>query len=632
MKRKKLQEIIPLMASASTISDTPISARRNVAGTIERTERFHNIEYGLTPFKYSNTISNKSSLNVRDAVILCQKAYYNFSSFRNVIDLMTEFSCSPIYFTGGNKKSRDLVTALFKKINIDNFVDKFFREYYRSGNVFIYRFDYKVSQEDVNKITQVFGSETIAAETLQLPSMYMVLNPADIQYGGNISFVGTNYYKILTDYELERLRHPTTDEDREVLKSLDEQNKLRLTKKTLSGAGAFITIPLNTEKVSAVFYKKQDYEPFSVPMGFPVLEDINWKQEMKKMDMALTRTTQQAVLLITMGSELKSGALNINQKNIEAMQNLFQNQSVGKVLVSDFTTKAQFVIPDIANILDPRKYEVVNTDIQQGLNNILVGDEKFSATSIKVNIFMQRLEQGRQAFINNFLVPEVKRLCKNLGFKNFPMPHFEEIDIRDSSVWQRVVAQLMQLGVLTAEEGMQAIVTGRLPTPDESIESQRKYKDLKDEGLYAPLAGNAAGGGATGRPPGSSSPQSSKKTSPPGSGKKAPAIANYSVSNISQSFREYESLTNDVAEALKKKHKKKSLNKEQVQVAEAMAKAIFMNEEKADWTSSIKSYLAGNTKSNVEKINKLSAISEEHSVDLFSAAILNFSQTYLEKV
>ena len=114
------------------------------------------------------------------------------------------------------------------------------------------------------------------------------------------------------------------------------------------------------------------------------------------MDMALTRTTQQAVLLITMGSELKSGALNINQKNIEAMQTLFQNQSVGKVLVSDFTTKAQFIIPDIASILDPKKYEVVNTDIQQGLNNILIGDEKFSSTSIKVNIFMQRLEQGRQ--------------------------------------------------------------------------------------------------------------------------------------------------------------------------------------------------------------------------------------------
>ena len=462
----------------------------------------------------------------------------------------------------------------------------------------------------------------------------MILNPADIQYGGNISFVGGNYYKILTDYELQRLRNPTTDEDREVLKSLNEKNRLNLQKKVLSGAGAYITIPLDTEQVSAVFYKKQDYEPFSVPMGFPVLEDINWKQEMKKMDMALTRTTQQAVLLITMGSELKSGALNINQKNIEAMQTLFQNQSVGKVLVSDFTTKAQFIIPDIASILDPKKYEVVNTDIQQGLNNILIGDEKFSATSIKVNIFMQRLEQGRQAFLNDFLIPEVKRLCKNLGFKNFPMPHFEEIDIRDSSVWNRVSAQLVQLGVLTPEEGLQAIETGRLPDPDESLESQRKFKTLKEEGLYAPVAAGAAAGGglSSGRPPGSGSPQTSKNVSPTGGNKKAPALAAFSMKGISQTFKEYEMLSAKVEDFLKKKHKKKNLNSEQKSIAEQIAQNIIINEEKANWDYSIKAYCEGEKKDNPEKISKLLEISEEHGVDIFSAAILNVSQISTEKV
>ena len=629
MRKKKQPEVIPMMTSyAAASEEASIPARRNSAGNIERTDRFSNIDYGLVPFKYSNNVQNKSSLNIRDAVVLCQKAYYNFSSFRNVIDLMTEFSCSKVYFTGGNKKARDFFDALFKKINIDNFIDKFFREYYRSGNVFIYRFDYQVGQEDINKITQVFGNDiSTAAIKLHLPSKYMILNPSDIQYGGNISFVGGNYYKILTDYELQRLRNPTTDEDREVLKSLDQQNKLRLQKKSLSGAGAYIMIPLDTDRVNAVFYKKQDYEPFSVPMGFPVLEDINWKQEMKKMDMAITRTTQQAVLLITMGSEMKNGTLNINQKNIEAMQSLFQNQSVGKVLVSDFTTKAEFIIPDIAAILDPKKYEVVNTDIQQGLNNILIGDEKFSATSIKVNIFFQRLEQGRQAFLNDFLAPEIKRLCKDLGFKNFPTPHFEDIDIRDASVWNRVSAQLAQLGILTPEECVEAIRSGRLPEPDESLESQNKFKAYKDDGLYAPLAaGGGAGATETGRPPGAKAPQTTKNTSPKGGNKKAPAIASYSVKGISQSFKDYEALNAEVEEFLKKKHKKKSLNEDQKTAAESIAKAIFMSEQKDSWSPSIKSYLNGEAKQNVERLKELTNISQEHSIDLFSAAVLNYSQ------
>ena len=66
------------------------------------------------------------------------------------------------------------------------------------------------------------------------------------------------------------------------------------------------------------------------------------------------------------------------------MQKIFDNESVGRVLIADYTTKAQFVIPDIANLLDPKKYAVVNEDIKQGLNHILVGDEKFANSNIKV--------------------------------------------------------------------------------------------------------------------------------------------------------------------------------------------------------------------------------------------------------
>ena len=84
-----------------------------------------------------------------------------------------------------------------------------------------------------------------------------------------------------------------------------------------------------------------------------------------------------------------------------------------------------------------------------GLNNILVGEEKFANTSIKVQVFIERLKQGRDAFLNQFLIPEIKRVCKALGFKNYPEPNFQEIELKDKTTWNRVVAQLLQYGVLT---------------------------------------------------------------------------------------------------------------------------------------------------------------------------------------
>ena len=618
-KDNKKEELKPMMTSFAsspyTTVDQSSRSRRNVGGQIERTNRFENIDNGLVPFKYTKGVKNKSSLNVRDAVILCQKAYYNFAVFRNVIDLMTEFSSTSLYFTGGSKKSRDFLSALFKKIDMQTFLDKFFREYYRSGNVFIHRFDTKIQPEDLKKITQTYGTSSLlsAAEESTLPSRYIILNPADIQMGGNISFFTGQYYKVLSDYELERLKNPRTDEDREVYEALDPE-----TKKALKGRNVgLLTFKLDEEKVTPVFYKKQDYEPFSVPMGYPVLEDINWKSEMKKMDMAITRTTNQAILLITMGSEMKDGSLNVNQRSIETMQKLFENQSVGKVLVSDYTTQAKFVIPDIAGILDPRKYSVVNQDIQMGLNNILVGEEKFANTSIKVQVFIERLKQGRDAFINQFLIPEIKKICKSVGFKNFPTPHFEEIELKDKTTWNRVVAQLLQYGVLTPEEGMQAMESGRLPEPSDSIDSQRKFRELKDEGLYNPLIG---GGNDAGRPEGETSPQTTKKVSP--IGENTTGSAKFSVEKIKENLANAQKLEAQVQESLKLKYENKRVTNKIRSISDEVCKVIMANEPVDKWIEKAQDYIDNPVDTNHNRVEEVEAIACEHQVDDYLASLL----------
>ena len=624
--KKQEDDIKPMMtsfaASPYTTSDQSTRTRRNVGGQIERTNRFENIDNGLVPYKYTKGANNRSSLDVRDAVILCQKAYYNFAVFRNVIDLMTEFSCTNLYFTGGSKKSRDFLKALFKKIDMQSFLDKFFREYYRSGNCFIHRFDTKIQPEDLKRITQTYGGGKLSslAEEGKLPSRYIILNPADIQMGGNISFFSGLYYKILTDYELERIKNPKTEEDQQVFDSLDEE-----TKKALKGRNlGIISLKLDTDKVTPVFYKKQDYEPFSVPLGFPVLEDINWKSEMKKMDMALTRTTSQAILLITMGSELKDGSLNINQRSIETMQKLFENQSIGKVLVSDYTTQAKFVIPDIASILDPKKYSVVNEDIQMGLNNILVGDDKFANTSIKIQVFIERLKQGRDAFINQFLSEEIKRICKSLGFKNYPKAHFQEIELKDKTTWNRVVAQLIQYGVLTAEEGIEAIGTGRLPEPEESLDSQKRFRELKDQGFYSPLLGGGGGGEPVGRPEGESAPQTTKKVSPVG--ENTSGSQKFSVEKIKESLALAEKLETEIQEKLKLKYENKRVNNKIRTLSSELCKIVMANESSDKWLEKVGEYINNPADTNAEAIQEIQNIAMEHQVDEYLASLLYASK------
>ena len=626
-KKAKNNDIQPLMvaeASAGKMYETKATddtrTRRNLSGNITRTERYKNIDDGLIPFKYSTGIKGSSNINIRDAVILCQKCYYNFAIFRNTIDLMTEFSSSHIYFQGGSQKSRDFFSALFKKINISDLQDKFFREYYRSGNVFLYRFDTQIQDSDISKITQTFGLTSKAS--VSLPARYIVLNPADIQIGGSINFSVGRYYKILSDYELERLKNPKTDEDKEVFNSLPKETQNLVMQK---GIG-ILSIPLERDKIAAVFYKKQDYEPFAVPMGFPVLEDINWKAEMKKMDMAITRTMQQAVLLITMGDTPDNGG--INQKNLEAMRSLFENQSIGRVLIADYTTKAQFVIPEIGNLIGPEKYEVVDRDIQIGLNNILIGSEKFANTSIKVQVFMERLKQARQTFITEFLVPEIRRISKDLGFKNYPEPVFEDIDLKDDVQYSRIFNRLMELGILTPEEGLKAIETGRLPTNEESLESQVKYKELRDQGFYQPLIGGAQAGGA-GRPAGSTGiPQSTKNVKPIGQGQQSKASFDekYSVLKIKENLSKAQKLEEEVGAKLREMHNIKKMSNQQKEIAEQISHIIIANENPENWNEKILQYIQNPVDKNQEAVKEIQDIAYNHQLDTYISSILKHSK------
>ncbi len=613
VRKKTEQGAEPLMATHETVASST-RTRRNKAADIVRTDRFRNIENGMIPFKYSRGVSNNSNIEVRDTIVLCQKAYYNFSVFRNTIDLMTEFSISNLFYTGGSRKSREFFETLFKKINIDDLQSRFFREYYRSGNVFIYRFNAEMDKTDAYKINQTFGLSE-AKEKIEIPAKYIILNPSDIQLQGNIAFSTGVYYKVVTDYELQILRNPQTDEQREVFESLPEETK-KLIQDTKDVGMSAVTIPLNTDRLVAVFYKKQDYEPFAVPMGYPVLEDINWKQEMKQMDMAVARTTNQAILLITMGAKPQDGG--VNQKNLMAMQKLFENESVGRVLISDYTTEAKFVIPDIGNILDPKKYDVVNQDIQMGLNNILLSDEKFANTSIKVQVFMERLKQGRRVFLENFLMPEIRRVSKEMGFKNYPTAHFEDVDLRDTSVYSRIYSRLIELGVLTAEEGMQAIESGRFPTPEESLESQKKFKEMKNEGLYEPLIGGAKMPQMTGRPNGSKKPKSEDTKTPVGT----KATLNFSLSKIQEHLNLSDKLNLEVEASLRQIHSRKRLSKQQKEVAREITNIVIANEDPPNWLAKAGRYAAEPTDRNHDRVKKVQDVAYEHQVDDFLAGIL----------
>jgi hypothetical protein len=601
-------------ASYSRVSNTSNTntSRINRSAVSPTIDRYSSIRGGLLPYNYA-----MDGVNVREAIELCQKAYANVAIFRNAIDIMSEFANSEIFLEGGNKKSRDFFYEWFKKINLWNLKDQYFREYYRSGNIFIYRIDGRFQTEDFIKL--INSISPISSATNKIPLRYIILNPFDIIAKRSSTFAIGAYEKILSEYEMSRLQNPSTEEDQAIFDSLPKDVKENIKK------GAYYTdglkIELDPKKLAYSFYKKQDYEPFAIPFGYPVLEDINAKLELKKMDQAITRTVENVILLITMGTDPDKGG--INAQNLNAMQSLFKNESVGRVLVSDYTTKADFIIPDLNKVLGPEKYKVLNEDIKQGLQNIVIGEEKYSATEVKAQIFVDRLKEARQAFLSDFLQKEIKRISNDLGFRSYPTAVFKDVDMRDETQLMRASTRLMELGILTPQQGMEMFHNGKFPKPEEIAPAQSVFIKEREDGYYNPIVGGI---------PMISPPESNTKDKnttnkvsgrPEGTTGIPLAKAQFSRKNIQEIVGEIELIRSFAKQEIKKSLNIKKFNKEQENILDKLCEAVICSTSIENWKEELSSCIK-----NFDKIESLGVnsnileIASIHQLDIYPAAIL----------
>jgi hypothetical protein len=198
---------------------------------------------------------------------------------------------------------------------------------------------------------------------------------------------------------------------------------------------------------------------------------------------------------------------------------------------------------------------------------------------------------------------------------------------------QRVVTRLLEIGILTPEQGIDAIKTGIYPNSKDIGPAQEGYVESRRKGMYNPLVGGVptledelvtgqgdegdVGQKAPGRPDGTK-----------GTPKESNASDIYSRKEIQALVYKIEDFQNKIKDLMLKKVGAKKLSEQQEDAVAGLCRSIVLSKSKRMWTRAANACIK-----DFEKIEKLAVmpeiveLSDRHQVEIYAAALLHHSNS-----
>jgi hypothetical protein len=204
--------------------------------------------------------------------------------------------------------------------------------------------------------------------------------------------------------------------------------------------------------------KPLDDSPYPTLYLLPAFEPLEHKRNLRKMDYAIAARVIAAILLFRMGSDefplteddddqvlaLKS---QLTWRGLVAEpERLFQ-------LFANHTLQIDWITPDVAALLDDKKYDAVNMDILLALGIpriVLMGEVARTGTShpeFALLSIAEALEALRDT-LSSWSTRVYKEMKDRNGFINLPIPTFEAIRLADLAKIIEIADILYQRGAI----------------------------------------------------------------------------------------------------------------------------------------------------------------------------------------
>ena len=424
----------------------------------------------------------------KDAIRMCMAAYDKVGIIRNVIDLMADFAAQGITIVHPNKRIEKFYRAWFKKVSGQERSERFLNTLYRCGNVIVKRRIAKISKKAERELKSVatdIDIKNTPFKKREIPWKFDFLNPLSVEVIGNelATFVGQPQYAL----KISKLVRSITNRGLKGGGSPHHRRLSALLPPDLMDAvkrGESI-IPLDPNKTSAFFYKKDDWLVWASPMIYAILDDIIMLEKMKLADVSALDGAISNIRLWSLG-DLDNKILP-TKAAINKLRNILASNVGGGTMDLVWGPELKFTesSTQVYRFLGKEKYEPVLTNIYAGLGvpptltGMASGGGGFTNNFISLKTLVERLEYGRQVLVN-WWNQELEIVQKAMGFRLPAKIHFDQMVLSDEASEKNLLIQLADRNVISSETLVERF--GEIPEI-EKIRIRREVKDRKNESM-----------------------------------------------------------------------------------------------------------------------------------------------------
>lgn len=389
-----------------------------------------------------------------DIMRACDDMYYDCSIIRNMIDLMSEFTCQGIRIVHPVKRHEKFFNNWFKRVSGKERSERFANYLYRYGNITINKKTGRLSKKQRRKIYSV-GEEKVTSPKYKkniIPTGYQFLNPrlVDVEGGENMGLIDNPRYY---------LNYSRNDHKKVLQENLSPlKTRLKQSTKELFKCGKIKF--LNKENTLNYFYKKDDWCAWSIPLLYSLWDDIQMLKKLERSDRAALDGAISNIRVFKLGAlptpNMPNGIMP-QAAAINKLHSILSSNARGGTIdiIWGPDLEVQEIKSELYKYLDPEKYTHHMNKIYQGLGipTTLAGSSDSAGSTnnfISLKTLLQRLEYGR-SILNEFWCHELEHVRQAVGIAKPARIEYDVPNLTDDQGRKALLVQLADRNLISDE-------------------------------------------------------------------------------------------------------------------------------------------------------------------------------------